>query len=154
MVRGTIGTPFEACDLFADDGRLVFGKMKGRSSTFSHLCAQAVTAAEMFLQHAPARDELLERISERARTTACEDAVLRVAAALEDRRPDAVTVTLLLLGPWRRPDLTTLPLVSRVRLRRTAARITALGYRFDVAAPRTETVGGRRYRGPRGEGGR
>jgi hypothetical protein len=44
---------FEACDLFAGDGRLVFGTMKGRSSTFSHLCTQADTAAEMFLQHAP-----------------------------------------------------------------------------------------------------
>ena len=68
--------------------------MKGRSSTFSHLCTQADTAAEMFLQHAPARDELLVRIAERAQNSACEDAALNVTAALEDRRPDAVTVTL------------------------------------------------------------
>jgi uncharacterized protein (TIGR04141 family) len=146
-------TPFEACDLFTDDGRLVFGKMKGRSSTFSHLCTQADTTAEMFLQHAPARDELLVRIAERARTRACEDAALNVATALEDRRPDTVTVTLLLLGPWRQRDLTTLPLVSRMRLRRTAARIKALGYRFEVAAPSTETAEGRarRRHGPHGE---
>jgi uncharacterized protein (TIGR04141 family) len=131
-------TPFEACDLFADDGRLVFAKQKGRSSTFSHLCTQAEVAAEMFLQHGPARDELLTRIADRAKSVTMEDSALGVATALERRSPDTVTVTLLLLGPWRRLDLTTLPLVSRVRLRRAALRITNLGYRFEVAVPATE----------------
>jgi hypothetical protein len=56
-------------------------------------------------------------------------------AALESRRPDSVTVTRLLLGAWRRRDVTTLPLVSRIRLQRAADRISALGYRFEVASP-------------------
>jgi uncharacterized protein (TIGR04141 family) len=131
-------TPFEACDLFADDGRLVFAKQKGRSSTFSHLCTQAEVAAEMFLQHGAARDELLVRIADRAKSVAVEDAALAVTTALERRSPDTVTITLLLLGPWRQRDLTTLPLVSRVRLRRAAARIRNLGYRFEVAVPVVE----------------
>ncbi len=44
-------TSFEVCDLFTDDGRLVFGKLKGKSSQFSHLCTQAETSAEMLLMH-------------------------------------------------------------------------------------------------------
>jgi uncharacterized protein (TIGR04141 family) len=131
-------TPFEACDLSADGGRLVFAKQKGRSSTFSHLCTQAEVAAEMFLQHALARDVLLTRIADRAKSSAMEDAARAVTTALERRTPDTVTITLLLLGPWRQRDLTTLPLVSRVRLRRAAARVRNLGYRFEVAAPVTE----------------
>ena len=73
---------------------------------------------------------------------------------LERRLADAVTITLVLLGPWRKRDLATLPLVSRVRLRRAAVPIRALGYRFEVAAPDTETVGGRRYRGASSSRGR
>jgi hypothetical protein len=97
-----------------------------------------IIAAEMFLQHAPARDVLLTRIPDRAKSSAMEDAALAVTAALERRSPDSVIITLLLLGPWHQRDLTTLPLVSRVRLRRAAARVTNLGYRFEVAAPVTE----------------
>jgi uncharacterized protein (TIGR04141 family) len=100
-----------------------------------HLCTQAEVAAEMFLQHAPARDALLTRVADRATSRAIEDAVVAVAAALERRQPDRVTVTLLLLGPWRTRDLNTLPLVSRVRLRRAAAHLRNLGYHFEVAAP-------------------
>lgn len=127
--------PFEACDLFADDGRLVFAKLKGPSSTFSHLCTQAEVAAEMFLQHAAAREALLARVADRTTSPTVEDAILAVTTALERRDPDAVTVTLLLLGPWRRRDVTTLPLVSRVRLRRAATRLRTMGYRFEVAVP-------------------
>ena len=66
-----------------------------------------------------------------------EDAALAVTTALERRSPDTVTITLLLLGPLRQRDLTTLPPASRVRLRRAAARVRNLGYRFEVAAPVT-----------------
>ena len=40
-------TQFEACDLISDDGRLIFAKLKGRSSTFSHLFTQAEVAADV-----------------------------------------------------------------------------------------------------------
>jgi uncharacterized protein (TIGR04141 family) len=137
-------TPFEPCDLFSDDGRLVFAKVKGRSSTFSHLCTQAETAAEMFLQHPAARDALLDKITAHGSGDAIEAAAIDTLAALEDRRSEAVTVTLLLLGTWRERDVRTLPLVSRLRLRRAANRVTALGYRFEVASPETDIAVGRR----------
>ncbi|PZS20885.1 MAG: hypothetical protein DLM60_07980 [Pseudonocardiales bacterium] len=128
-------TPFEPCDLFTDDGRLVFAKVKGRSSTFSHLCTQAEVAAELFLQHAAARDALLDRIAAQSPGDAIERAAMDTLAALEGRRSEAVTITLLFLGTWRKRDVRTLPLVSRLRLRRAANWVTALGYRFEVASP-------------------
>jgi hypothetical protein len=62
----------------------------------------------------------------------------QVVGDLEARRTDRITITLLLLGTWRQRSLTSLPLVSRIRLQRTAQRITTLGYRFEVAAPEIE----------------
>jgi uncharacterized protein (TIGR04141 family) len=136
-------TPFEPCDLFTDDCRLVFAKVKGRSSTFSHLCTQAEVAAEMFLQHAAARDALLDKIAAQNPADAIEHAAMDTLAALELRRSEAVTITLLLLGTWRKRDVRTLPLVSRLRLRRAANRVTALGYRFEVASPDLDVTVGR-----------
>jgi uncharacterized protein (TIGR04141 family) len=128
-------TPFEACDLISDDGRLVFAKQKGRSSTFSHLCTQAEVAAEMFLRHGPARDQLLDNVAACRAGAAIESAAADAMIALESREPDAVTITLLLLGTWRERDVATLPLVSRIRLQRAVERITSLGYRFEIASP-------------------
>ncbi|GAA3827307.1 hypothetical protein [Amycolatopsis tucumanensis] len=54
-------------------------------------------------------------------------------AALEDRRPTTVIVTLLLIGTWRKIGLKTLPRESRLPLRRTFERITDPGYWFEVA---------------------
>lgn len=137
-------TPFEACDLISDDGRLVFAKQKGRSSTFSHLCTQAEVAAEMFLRHGPARDQLLDRVAACRAGPALESAAEDAMAALESRQPDAVTITLLLLGSWRKRDVATLPLVSRIRMQRAADRIASLGYRFEVASPDLVAAGSHR----------
>ena len=89
----------------------------------------------MFLRHAPARDQLLDLVVVCRARPVLEDAAAEAMAALESRRPDSVTITLLLLGSWRRRDVTTLPLVSRIRLQRAADRISALGYRFEIASP-------------------
>jgi uncharacterized protein (TIGR04141 family) len=139
-------TPFEPCDLFTDDGRLVFVKVQGPSSTFSHLCTQSEVAAEMFLQYAAARDALLNKITAQSPGDAIESAAINALAALEGRRSEAVTITLLLLGTWRKRDVRTLPLVSRLRLRRAANRVTALGHRFEVASPDVDVTVGRRRR--------
>lgn len=131
-------TAFEPCDLITDDGRLVFAKLKGPSATFSHLCTQAEASAAMFLRHAAARDALLDKVAEAGAPRAVEVAATDAMLALEKRQPDCVTVTLLLLGGWRRKDLRSLPLLSRLRLQRAADAITDLGYRFEVASPDVE----------------
>ncbi|MGD9988622.1 DUF6119 family protein [Pseudonocardia sp.] len=128
-------TAFEPCDLISDDGRLVFGKLKGRSSTFSHLCTQAEAAAALLLRHPAARDALLEKVAASGASAAVENAATDAMAALENRQPGRVTVTLLLLGSWRRRDLGSLPLLSRLRLQRAADAITDLGYILEIASP-------------------
>jgi len=137
-------TPFEPCDLLTTDKRLVFAKVKGRSSTFSHLCKQAELAAEMFVQHPLARDALYERIAEKNPNNRISDAATELLVSLEKREPRAVTVTLLLLGTWRARDLRTLPLLSRLCLRRTAYRLAGLGYKVEVASPDTNARRGER----------
>ena len=131
-------TAFEPCDLITDDGRLVFAKLKGPSATFSHLCAQAEASAAMFLRHAGARDALLDKVADSGASRAVEAAATEAMLALEKREPDSVTVTLLLLGGWKRKDLRSLPLLSRLRLQRAADAITDLGYHFEVASPDAE----------------
>jgi uncharacterized protein (TIGR04141 family) len=135
-------TPFEPCDLFSDDGRLVYAKLKGPSSTFSHLCTQAEAAAEMLLRHPAARDALLDRVAESRTTEAVEMAATEAMAALEAGRRNVVRITLLLLGAWRgEPNIKRLPLVSRLRLRRTAQHLADLGLGFEVAVPVMVPVG-------------
>lgn len=128
-------SPFEVCDLFADDRRLVFGKLKGRSAPFSHLCTQAETAAQMLLRHEPARAAFRERVVAATTNAAVHAAADEVCASLETRRPAEVTITLLLLGTWQERAATSLPLVSRMRLRKAYEQITGLGYRLELAAP-------------------
>jgi len=128
-------TPFEVCDLLSDDRRLIFAKLKGRSSLFSHLAVQVETAAELLLRSEEARKALTRAARRRTKDAALLAAADAVAGALREHRPDDVTITLLLLGSWRQRSLTALPLVSRLRLRRTAQRIAALGYRLEIAAP-------------------
>ncbi len=128
-------SPFEVCDLFSDDRRLVFGKLKGRSAPFSHLCTQAETAAQMLQRHEPARAAFLERTVAATTNSVIHAAAEQVCASLKARRPDEVTITLLLLGTWKERAATSLPLVSRMRLRKAYEQITSLGYRLELAAP-------------------
>lgn len=128
-------TPFEVCDLLTDDRRLVFAKLKGRSSLFSHLATQVETSAEVLSRSPEARAAFLNTIRRLTADPALLDSAERIAAALAAHRPDEVTLTLLLLGSWKERTLSALPLVSRLRLRRTAQKIAALGYRLEIAAP-------------------
>lgn len=135
-------TPFEPCDLITDDGTLTFAKLKGRSSTFSHLCTQVVAAAEMLLQESAARDALMQRVTESTSNPAIIGAVERRLAKLADRQPNSLKLCLLLLGPWKdRPDTRALPLVSRLILRKTVQRLTAYGFTIELASPPPEIPG-------------
>jgi uncharacterized protein (TIGR04141 family) len=123
------------CDLVSAEPRLVFAKIKGRSSLFSHLCTQAETAAEMLKRSAAAREQLVERVARAGARPEIRRGVDRAVAELAAGHAGGITITLLLLGSWRDHGLRSLPLVSRVRLQRCAQRIEVLGYRFEVARP-------------------
>lgn len=128
-------TPFETCDLFSDDMRLIFAKLKGRTNRFSHLCTQAETAAAVFKRSEPAREQLKAKVDDATNEPAIRESVRRVTKALAAGRQREVTITLLLLGSWRRQTLRSLPLASKQRLHGLARRLEELGYRLEVAAP-------------------
>lgn len=128
-------TAFETCDLFSDDMRLIYAKIKGPTSRFSHLCTQAETAATVFNRSASARQQLMERVGDATGRIAIREAADRVAGALASGRAKEVTVTPLLLGSWRTRTLRTLPLASKQRLRSLAMQLRSLGYRLEVASP-------------------
>jgi uncharacterized protein (TIGR04141 family) len=128
-------TSFEVCDLLSDDHRLIYGKLKGASKNFSHLCVQAETAAQILLRSSPARMQFLDHVSRVTQDAKLVAAAQEIAASLEERRSGSITITLLLLGSWRQRSLKSLPLVSKIRLRKTARFIEALGYNFEVASP-------------------
>lgn len=127
---------FEACDVLTDEGTLVFAKIKGRSSTFSHLCTQAVVSAEMLVREPQVRVQLLTRAIDAKAPQTILDAVEDRLGRLEEREQGCLTVCLLLLGTWRgEPSARSLPLVSRLILQKTWQRITEHGFEFQLASP-------------------
>ncbi len=129
-------TPFEPCDIVTDDGLLVFAKLKGKSSLFSHLCTQAVSAAELLSRVPDARAQFLDRLVEATTNSSILDSVTDELEKLERHEP-GVRLCLMLLGTWRggRPDVRKLPLISRLILYKTAQRISAAGYVLELCSP-------------------
>jgi len=137
-------TPFEPCDLVTDDGTLTFAKLKGRSSTFSHLCSQVIAATEMLIQEPAARDALVRRVAEATDNPKIRDVVAEGVARLAARQPNSFQLCLLLLGTWKgQPDVRHLPLVSRLILRKTVERLTAYGFDVEFASPATAPLAAR-----------
>nr|WP_238164603.1 DUF6119 family protein [Kribbella pittospori] len=130
-------TAFEACDLLTDEGTLTFAKMKGRSSTFSHLCTQAVVSAEMLVREPQVRVELLTRAIDANARQPILDAIEDRLGRLEAREQGCLKICLLLLGTWRgdQPSVRSLPLVSRLLLQKTWQRISEHGFELELASP-------------------
>lgn len=129
-------TAFEPCDVVTDRGDLVFVKMKGRSATFSHLCTQAVASADILFRERSSHTLLVDELTSVTNNDKIHDAVMNRLSDLENGRPGSLTLCLLLLGTWRgEPDIRKLPLVSRLILYKTFQRISAYGFRLELASP-------------------
>ena len=83
-----------------ETGEMVFAKLKGRSSTFRHLCTQAVASADLLFREQDARELLLEKVAEATRSETIHTAVIIRLSDLENRRPGSLKLCLLLLGTW------------------------------------------------------
>ncbi|TDO56687.1 uncharacterized protein (TIGR04141 family) [Kribbella sp. VKM Ac-2571] len=127
---------FEACDVLTDEGMLVFAKMKGRSATFSHLCTQAVVAAEMLVREPQVRIEFLSRAMDADAGQQILDAIQDRLGRLEGRERGCLKICLLLLGTWNgEPNVRSLPLVSHLLLQKTWQRISEHGFELELASP-------------------
>jgi uncharacterized protein (TIGR04141 family) len=120
-------SPFEPCDILVADGTLIHAKLKGRSSTLSHLCEQAVVSARLLRRERRARERLQELIIE-----TCHDDAL--ATAMMNRVDDLANsshgwkVLFAIVGSWREKALTGLPMFARIALRDACQWVADLGF--------------------------
>jgi uncharacterized protein (TIGR04141 family) len=121
--------PVELCDILTSDRRFVHVKRRGASSTLSHLFAQGLVSAELYLDDQRFRDgaaELLERLE------ASPDLLSK-----ERPNPGEWEVAYVVVTRGRRNDTPyTLPFFSLANLASSARRLQSRGYKVSVAEVR------------------
>lgn len=118
-------TSIEFCDLFSKAKQLIHVKRKTRSATLSHLFAQGVVSAELFLQDPEVRKQVKEHIRDHAPSGG-------FLAHIPDNRPQAENYEVvygIAAKPNNRWPLS-LPFFSQVNLMTACKRLDALGYRY------------------------
>jgi uncharacterized protein (TIGR04141 family) len=119
-------TPMEFCDLLCPDRRLVHVKRRSRSSTLSHLFAQGLLSAEVFIRDATFRAEIVEKLTERGQR----DAAALVPAARP--RADEWEIVYAVLGERAPGQADDLPFFSQLNFKLTAERLEDLNYRVSL----------------------
>lgn len=116
----------ELCDLLTGEGRFVHVKLRGSSSTLSHLFAQGTNSAERLILDDEFRlkaRELLDGVDP------------DFASLIPEERPTAsdFEVTFAVITRSNRDTPLTLPFFSLVNLRAATRRLHAYGFRVSVA---------------------
>jgi uncharacterized protein (TIGR04141 family) len=133
LVRDSVPTPIEICDMLTATGQLIHVKKRGRSSTLSHLFAQGLVSAELMLQSPEFRTEA------RAKAAELDPAFADVLPAAAPARDAHEVCYVVITRGRRRPDAPlTLPFFSVVNLRAAAQRLYALGFQVSVAEVREQ----------------
>lgn len=127
MFRLEAQTPVEFCDLLVADGTLIHVKLKGRSSALSYLAEQTVVSARLLRREAKAREALQLRVLD----AGGDDALImrfwdRIGAlAGHDHR---WRVIFAIVGGWREPVVSALPLFGRIIIRDACQHLEDLGF--------------------------
>jgi uncharacterized protein (TIGR04141 family) len=118
----------EVCDILTGQGRFIHVKLRGSSSTLSHLFTQGTNSAERLLVDAEFRQKA------RAMITNVDSAYADVVPL---DRPENATdheITFAVITRSKRETPLTLPFFSVVSLRAAAQRLEAFGFPVTVAA--------------------
>jgi uncharacterized protein (TIGR04141 family) len=117
----------EICDILRRGGGLVHVKLRGSSSTLSHLFSQGLNSAERLLLDQSFRDEA-RAVAKRVDRS--------FPAVLPPRRPNPADheVSFVVVTRSTRPTPLTLPFFSLVSLRAAARQLDAFGFPVSVAA--------------------
>jgi uncharacterized protein (TIGR04141 family) len=118
----------EVCDILTHDGRFIHVKLRGSSSTLSHLFMQGTNSAERLL----ADDDFRQK----ARTMIA-DLDPTYAEVVPSERPKNAAdheITFVVVTRSKRKTPLTLPFFSVVSLRAAAKRLGAFGFPVTVAA--------------------
>jgi uncharacterized protein (TIGR04141 family) len=116
----------EFCDLLDGQNRMVHVKRRSRSSTLSHLFAQAVVSAETFLRDPTFRASLCQQLRERGR-----DADVPLIPV---ERPTSTEweVVYAILGGDATDTPTSLPFFSQLNFTIAAERLDNIGFRVSL----------------------
>jgi uncharacterized protein (TIGR04141 family) len=117
----------EICDVLTRDRGLIHVKLRGSSSTLSHLFTQGVNSAERLLQDQDFRTKAREVVE--AENPAFTD----LLPAIRPNDPRDYEVTFAVITRSKRATPLTLPFFSVVSLRAAASRLRAFGFRVSVA---------------------
>lgn len=118
----------EVCDVLTQDGRFIHVKLRGSSSTLSHLFTQGTNSAERLLRDEQFREEA------RALAAALDPAYADVIPLERPKNAADHEVTFAVITRSKRKTPLTLPFFSVVSLRAAAQRLDAFGFRVSVAA--------------------
>jgi len=118
----------EVCDVLTQDGRFIHVKLRGSSSTLSHLFTQGTNSAERFLTDAEFRQKA------RAMVTDIDPAYEDVIPLERPQNASDHEVTFAVVTRSERETPLTLPFFSVVSLRAAAQRLRAFGFPVTVAA--------------------
>jgi uncharacterized protein (TIGR04141 family) len=119
-------SPLEFCDLLCNDGRIVHVKRRSRSSTLSHLFAQGLLSAELFVRERTFRTDLVAKLTERGQSAA--------AALIPESRPDPAVweIVYAVLSDSGPDDTESLPFFSQLNFKIAAERLENLNYRVSL----------------------
>ncbi len=120
-------TPIEICDILTDDRQFVHVKRKLGSSSLSHLFAQGVVSADLFLMSAEYRDKAKERIK-RAEAGGARFSSFDVQGI----NSTEYQIVYAIIANWHgRTLVQALPFFSKVNLRRQAEQLRRMGYKVE-----------------------
>jgi uncharacterized protein (TIGR04141 family) len=116
----------EFCDLLAENNRMIHVKRRSRSSTLSHLFAQAIVSAETFLRDSTYRADLCTKLHERGR-----DADIDL---IPGGRPTSTEweVVYAILGVEAGDTAASLPFFSQLNFKIAAERLDSLGFQVSL----------------------
>ncbi|TWU25101.1 hypothetical protein Pla52o_13990 [Novipirellula galeiformis] len=120
-------TSIEFCDLFSKAKQLIHVKRKTRSATLSHLFAQGVVSAELFLQDPEVRNQVKDHIRDHAPNGG-------FLGHIPNGRPNAGDYEVV-YGIAAKPNNKwplSLPFFSQVNLMTACKRLDALGFRYSL----------------------
>ncbi len=130
LVRVKGRDPVELCDLLTADRKFVHIKRRGASSTLSHLFAQGLISAELFLDDQPYRDAAAEVVAQLGGQ----------ANMLPTERPTPgdweIAYVVITRGRRRDDSPYTLPFFSLANLASSAKRLQDRGLKVSVAEVR------------------
>jgi uncharacterized protein (TIGR04141 family) len=117
----------ECCDLLSSDRLMVHIKRRSRSSTLSHLFAQGLVAAEVFLRDASFRAALSVRLEE------LDQPLAAAQIPVERPRADQWTVMFAILSDSPAAPPADLPFFSQLNFKLAAERLEDLSYRVVIS---------------------